>query len=669
VIFLLCFLPGTVIMASLHTHKDNKMKTATLNGISNPELFRSLLHILRERFEYIPEQGLLAGQAIASACYQYLKVHSNAPMRDLDVFMTSETLPKHRIAQFDDSVQRVDDQGRKIVSEHAAARMVRQFGQPDTSIEAVSHGSANFFEDSDGITSGAYTIIGSYIDREHADVNYISVRTHSTANTAMAILQGFDINACQIGIDIEREIVYWTPEFERFLDDKTLRITFFGTPMHSAVRLCKKADDLPFAQVDFDKECRALATMRAIIANVEAERAKRAGKTIGLPGQLFSEIYAKRFAQYEAQLAPYFELTPRALNITHHYTAVNAEGQQEHIEAERDLDFFVLTARQHDADTPLYAIINLMITQNALTETSNLEFMIRTFGQIEAAKSSTVARRRIEALPRYFPEGIRSLPSVALFASLMQSLQVSYYPSVEDFHAALAGYEGGTFRLLASHNIGHGALRSQLRVGQNVHQIQTHNLYTLKPILRSYGILPGFAKAPLTLEPTAFLVKARAWHEQELTALRQLTHPRQMDNILALLSETLKAQCTELTSGAALFDAMTSIDSDSNAEHASSGLFDRYLFVHVKTPDEQWVLSITRKPINQRHQVDMLVSSSYTAYRDSLELLSGMVNLQVKMAEKEVTASPFGGDLHAFILPENEGEGVPSIDFLDEIPF
>ena len=56
------------------------------------------------------------------------------------------------------------------------------------------------------------------------------------------ILNGFDFNCCQVGIDLENNTICYTDSFENFLNNKQLEVTAIYTPAHTAIRLFKKLD-------------------------------------------------------------------------------------------------------------------------------------------------------------------------------------------------------------------------------------------------------------------------------------------------------------------------------------------------------------------------------------------------------------------------------------------
>ena len=60
----------------------------------------------------------------------------------------------------------------------------------------------------------------------------------------MYVLNGFDFNCCQIGIDLETGKLFYTPQFAEFFRTNQLDISAMYTPGHTAIRLVKKIKEL-----------------------------------------------------------------------------------------------------------------------------------------------------------------------------------------------------------------------------------------------------------------------------------------------------------------------------------------------------------------------------------------------------------------------------------------
>lgn len=162
-----------------------------------------------------PPKGMLAGGAVASLIFSEAW-GGTFPINDLDIFtiVSEETIPSAtpiRIAAIE-----LDDQIED--SEYRVWYKVRNSG---------------------------YQVVNS--DRI-ALINTISVRMLGNelpeSNTYRLILQGFDLNCCQVGIDLETDRLIWTPAFKEFVTNSQLKVTHLATPYHTAIRLAKKQSEL-----------------------------------------------------------------------------------------------------------------------------------------------------------------------------------------------------------------------------------------------------------------------------------------------------------------------------------------------------------------------------------------------------------------------------------------
>ena len=84
------------------------------------------------------------------------------------------------------------------------------------------------------------------VDRDGL-LNWITISRVSNRDNIrnyLYILNGFDFNCCQVGIDLKTNELYYTDEFEEFLNTKQLDVTAIYTPAHTAIRLFKKKKEL-----------------------------------------------------------------------------------------------------------------------------------------------------------------------------------------------------------------------------------------------------------------------------------------------------------------------------------------------------------------------------------------------------------------------------------------
>lgn len=370
-------------------------KSILLQSMSQHELYHYIVRIMKQKFGRLPTSGVIAGQAVASAIYSILDIAHTGPYNDLDVFGTESELP----------------QGIFNTNRY---RPVYNRNNSDQSVE--------FYEGSFScvagvINVGSYSIEDSTVDPDNFKINYVKINVQNTKKTTgfgKHILSGFDINCVQVGIDVRSEQVFWTPEFLEFLDKRKIEVSFYGTPMHTAVRLLKKKKALPWAKLDIPIQMGKLQTVRQLIRTIEDERSTE-GNPMLFPGNLFSEIYRARAADYENILGKYFTMDYRTLNLR--------EGEKGSVES---VNFYLLQPTSYDEDT-LSEFINLIdAAGNTLGEASqfsNLEFLIRLFTKFKEAKDNQNWETIKSSLYKFMPKGdVKSKNNAIIYMHINETL-------------------------------------------------------------------------------------------------------------------------------------------------------------------------------------------------------------------------------------------------------
>jgi hypothetical protein len=311
-----------------------------LSSIDPTTLFNALSSILHTRFGALPEKGVVAGQAVASACYEYIGI-GTGPYNDLDIFVTKEEAPY--CPDLDDNCEEFTAEG------HVIERMSNPFRLPK---QDTTTGAGNCLQHSsfgcslhESINAGTYKIEYAYNDLDMPEFNWVRINfTHmeegkaaTTAHNALNILKGFDINAVEIALDMQEKKVVWTDAFQNFLYRPNLEATFIGTPMHTAIRLCRKSDDLMFAHLNMRQQMTLLQTARAGMMLIEQRRIsdhQDEGRGY-LPGSLFSSVYKERFEAIQSRVLPYFSLVEKKCTFNNQYKVmrpqVNGEIKPEYI--------------------------------------------------------------------------------------------------------------------------------------------------------------------------------------------------------------------------------------------------------------------------------------------------------------------------------------------------
>tara|TARA_R110000751_G_scaffold77362_3_gene156042 strand:+ start:1213 stop:3162 length:1950 start_codon:yes stop_codon:yes gene_type:complete len=213
----------------------------------------------------IPNSGFLAGGAVANTLLN-MKYGEDYPINDLDIFREGdapETL--HTPLRTNKLIIQEGYGGAEINYDHGSNYRI---------IEVSRDGLLNFI-----------TITKVYDRENRRDYQYI--------------LNGFDFNCCQVGIDLSNNQIYYTEDFVKFLNTQQLEVTALYTPAHTAIRLFKKKDELN-CYCDIEK-CMELIS-QPLIGDIRKY-------IIGLHFAFyFSHKYKDMFIKYYSEIKQYFKL-------------------------------------------------------------------------------------------------------------------------------------------------------------------------------------------------------------------------------------------------------------------------------------------------------------------------------------------------------------------------
>lgn len=160
----------------------------------------------------LPAHGFIAGGSIANIVWELVS-GKKAIVNDIDVFI------------FDGIINEINPNDRQ-------------------SLFRYQEKESKFWEDYTGmryssINKDFYTIESSTHDGMFNHVKYKSNKPDTDI-----ILRSFDINSTKVGYSIEEDKVYWTKEFEDFLNSGELKVCNLMTPSHTAIRIVKKSKEL-----------------------------------------------------------------------------------------------------------------------------------------------------------------------------------------------------------------------------------------------------------------------------------------------------------------------------------------------------------------------------------------------------------------------------------------
>ena len=178
----------------------------------NVELLgRQAIDIIKSKWG-LPKAGFVAGGSIANIIWELVS-GNKAIVNDVDIFVF-------------DSVQENFDRSDK------------------SSLFNYQEKETKYYEDYTGMCFNTHTKDFYSIVESTKDDIFNIIKYKSNTNDPSLIIKSFDINSTRVGYSIEKDQLYWTSEFEEFLETGELKVCNLMTPSHTAVRIAKKSKEL-----------------------------------------------------------------------------------------------------------------------------------------------------------------------------------------------------------------------------------------------------------------------------------------------------------------------------------------------------------------------------------------------------------------------------------------
>jgi len=127
-------------------------------------------------------------------------------------------------------------------------------------------------------------------------LNHVDLFATTNARFGSLVLEGFDLNCCQAGLDLASGLIITTPAFRRFLSNGQLMVTNVATPYHTTIRLAKKHKEYG-CYCSLDTEASILATAGGLL-----ERGNRHNRNNIRHAARFGTKYRDLWLQYREQL-------------------------------------------------------------------------------------------------------------------------------------------------------------------------------------------------------------------------------------------------------------------------------------------------------------------------------------------------------------------------------
>jgi len=163
----------------------------------------------------LPEQGLLAGQALASAIMDIYGAGGGV-YNDIDVFLPASP---EKLAV--------------LASDERLTEDALTLGLPRAVLDNYQALSLDSEEE--------LRLAGS---EQHGLINLIWCNTEEFELTPGRLVHSFDLNAVEVALDLQHKELTWTRAFEEFLSHRELEVTSLAAPERTLLRYLKKRSEL-----------------------------------------------------------------------------------------------------------------------------------------------------------------------------------------------------------------------------------------------------------------------------------------------------------------------------------------------------------------------------------------------------------------------------------------
>jgi hypothetical protein len=215
----------------------------------------------------LPKTGVVAGGSLANLIWEEVSGNKDV-INDVDIFafthiMTLEEMEEMRKVQY--SKNFYDKKDVEFLEHYNGMR--------------IRSKTADFFK----------------ITKVSRDGLLNTIEICGTKNDPLIIIDSFDINCTQIGYSIDQDKFYWTSEFEEFINTGQLKVSNLMSPIHTAIRIVKKEDELNAKLDDLELEM-CQYSVHHHLSDINR--------------RYFTDKYFGVFKQYKDKLLKYFRIRP-----------------------------------------------------------------------------------------------------------------------------------------------------------------------------------------------------------------------------------------------------------------------------------------------------------------------------------------------------------------------
>lgn len=232
----------------------------------------------------LPSKGTVGGQAVASLFFEELGLDIRGPINDVDIFVPLSLDPNERGVTYN-----TFGYIRKTDTPPHLRNPTARIGQTLYQDGGQGYNHVKFI-----CARSNVTIMRTYKDglRNFTLVKHASdTKDAHGMNVSEDIINGFDLNLVQVGINIAHNTVVFSPNFLEFLNTKQLKVATCNTPTHTLIRLTSKHFGGGFHNVlcDYEREKSLLVTYLQLVEKHRSLLSK-SSKVVEDVGQKYTQM-------------------------------------------------------------------------------------------------------------------------------------------------------------------------------------------------------------------------------------------------------------------------------------------------------------------------------------------------------------------------------------------
>lgn len=217
-------------------NKTTKEIQKLVDFLKNPQIIKTIIEELEKMAgRKFNDSAILAGQAVSSKIFELLNLDINPVINDIDLFFF------HSIYSYENSGENFQKINSTASFQVGLNELYDNYGHISFLVKK------EFFKVLGTKRFGLINYV--FVNFNNWEIGYPNDTIYFNQKIARKIkfqllIESFDINAVQVGIDLKTKEIYFTEDFLNFLMTKQMQLSTYMTPIHSIIRLERKAKEI-----------------------------------------------------------------------------------------------------------------------------------------------------------------------------------------------------------------------------------------------------------------------------------------------------------------------------------------------------------------------------------------------------------------------------------------